>query len=61
MIFPGHRLFGLKSDSQGSGLNSPKVGQFGYSHSIPEAYGKIIKYEYEPTEGAHVELQEIKF
>ncbi len=42
-------------------LNSPKAGQFGYSHSIPQAYGKIIKYECEPTEGAHVELQKIKF
>ncbi|GIO64810.1 hypothetical protein J43TS9_63840 [Paenibacillus cineris] len=61
ITFPGHRLFGLNPDSQGSGLYSPKAGQFGYSHSIPEVYGKIIKYECEPTEGAHVEIQEIKF
>ncbi|GIO57600.1 hypothetical protein J21TS7_59180 [Paenibacillus cineris] len=58
----GSQLFDLNPDSQGSGLNSPKAGQFSLVIAIP--YLKLMvkfKYECEPTEGAHVELQEIKF
>lgn len=43
-------------------MNSPKAGQFSLVIAIP--YLKLMvkfKYECEPTEGAHVELQEIKF